>query len=80
MRAPHCWSPIHDPLLTYPLTTGILPISITETLLCRFNEHEYPLTVSPAPTVFVLQGVLEYLFDKVRAQAGTRRRVRRRGG
>ena len=29
------------------------------------TQHEYPLTVEPAPTVFVVQGVLEYLFDKV---------------
>jgi hypothetical protein len=33
--------------------------------LCNLNLHEYPLHVTPQPTHIVLQGVLEYLYDKV---------------
>ena len=34
-------------------------------LLCHFNLHEYPLRVTPAPSVLVMQGVLEYVYDKL---------------
>ena len=33
--------------------------------LCNLNKHEYPLSVSPAPTILVIQGVLEYIYDKL---------------
>ena len=35
-------------------------------LVCHFNLHEYPLQVrAPEPTHVVLQGVLEYVYDKL---------------
>ena len=33
--------------------------------LCNLNKHEYPLSVSPAPTILVVQGVFEYIYDKL---------------
>jgi hypothetical protein len=45
------------------------PVDVTDRgdprmLLCHFNLHEYPLRVLPVPTVVVLQGVIEYVYDK----------------
>ena len=33
--------------------------------VCNFNLWEYPLTLSPSPTVIVAQGVFEFVFDKL---------------
>ena len=33
--------------------------------LCNLNNHEYPLSITPLPRVLVVQGVLEYLYDKL---------------
>ena len=33
--------------------------------VCHLNLHEYPLSVTPTPTHIVLQGVFEYVYDKL---------------
>jgi len=33
--------------------------------LCNLNKHEYPLNIQPTPTVIVVQGVFEYIYDKL---------------
>lgn len=33
--------------------------------LCNLNKHEYPLNLHPTPTVIVVQGVFEYIYDKL---------------
>ena len=37
----------------------------TRMRICQLNMHEYPLRISPPPTHLVLQGVLEYMYDKM---------------
>ena len=33
--------------------------------VCNFNRHEYPIAISPTPTVLVVQGLFEYIYDKL---------------
>jgi hypothetical protein len=33
--------------------------------LCNLNKHEYPLNLHPTPTVVVVQGLFEYIYDKL---------------
>lgn len=37
--------------------------------VCNFNWHEYPMSISPTPTVLVVQGLFEYIYDKLCARA-----------
>ena len=38
--------------------------NLPDQLLCNFNEYEYPLTLNPKPTTIILQGLIEYIYDK----------------
>ena len=40
--------------------------------VCMLNKWEYPISLSPQPTVIVMQGVLEYITDKAHLLAAFR--------
>lgn len=52
-------------------TVEYLPVDVTDRLrsddrqiYCNFNNNEYPMNVTPTPTVVVIQGLFEYIYDK----------------
>lgn len=47
----------------YPVDAFPRP-NLPDQLLCNFNKYEYPLTLNPKPTTIILQGLIEYIYDK----------------
>lgn len=52
------------PSLTY-IPVDIFKRDEPRMRVCDFNNFEFPLEVEPPPDVIVLQGVLEYVYDKM---------------